>query len=138
MSVLGLLLFKIGFVFDCNVAASEADCSVCMYTTAIETDFYYGVCMDAAGIVQWVEPPTEKPKRNTDAGSSPRYGNFLSLSLPVNFQCRLLVFTVIVQPPFANASIATSVCTLKIPNAGSRRPTIVGTHKSTVHADRSG
>ena len=61
MSVLGLLLFKIGFVFDCNVTASEADCSVCMYTTAIETDFYYGVCMDAARIVQWVERPTEKP-----------------------------------------------------------------------------
>ena len=32
-----------------------------MFTTVIETDIYYGVCMDGAGIVQWVERPTEKP-----------------------------------------------------------------------------
>ena len=89
MSVLGLLLFKIGFVFDCNVTASEADCSVCMYTTAIETDFYYGVCMDAARIVQWVERPTEKPGAILTWVRQAFLLFSFFLSPRVNFQCRL-------------------------------------------------
>ena len=70
---------------------------------------YYSV------IAQWVERPTEKNRRSTDAGSSPRCSKgFFS-------QSQLSVQTVLLCPysPRVQSHASTSVCTLTIPNTGS-------------------
>ena len=80
----------------------------------------------AGRIAQLVERPTEKPRRSTDAGSSPWCGKgFFS-------QSQLSVQTLLRCPysPCVQSRGSTSVCTLKIPHTGSH--TIVWTHENTA------
>ena len=47
--------------------------TVCVKTVLVTTQCPFTVTL-SGGTARWVQRPTEKPRRNTDAGSSPRCG----------------------------------------------------------------